>query len=129
MLRNVTIKSLAILMLLAMFNSTSLAQNGKEKIKFPKGKNSVTLKRVLKADTGVLEFVFPAKKGRTIKFTVDGNADLIISLADSVGEEVILKAEPGQASNYKVANSGTHYIVVANRSSTNADITLKLSVN
>lgn len=128
MLKNAAIKSLAVLMMLAMFSLTLFAQDGREKIKFAKGKSSVTLKRIVSGDAGAITFSLTAKKGQVIKFTVDGNPDLGISLCETGSQDFILEAEPGKSNEYKVAKSGEHFITVVNLSNTKANFTLQLTI-
>lgn len=128
-MKNLMIKSSVFLMLLTMFNFTLLAQDGRERIKFAKGKSSITLKRVVSADPGAITFILYAKKGQTMNFTVDGSADLGVSLSDAGSQDLILQSEPGDPNEYRIAKTGNHYITVVNRSNRKANFTLRVVVN
>jgi uncharacterized surface anchored protein len=129
MSRNITIKSLAVLMLLAMFNFTSFAQDGRERIKFTKGKSTAVLKRVVSGNAGTITFILYAKKGKIMNFTVDGNADLGISLSETGSQDYILRSEPGEPNEYRIAKSGDHFITVVNHSNRKANFTLRVVIN
>lgn len=116
-------------MLLAMFNFTLFAQDGRERIKFAKGKSSITLKRFVSGNAGTITFILYAKKGQAMNFTVDGNADLGVSLSETGSQDYILQSEPGEPNEYQIAKSGDHFITVVNRSNRKANFTLSVVVN
>lgn len=116
-------------MMMAMFNFSSFAQDGRERVKFAKGATSATLKRVVSGNTGTITFILNAKKGQIMNFTVDGNADLGISLSDAGSQDFILQSELGQPNEYQIAKSGDHFITVVNRSNRKANFTLRVVIN
>ena len=116
-------------MMLAIFNFTLLAQDGRERIKFAKGKSSITLKRFVSGNAGTITFILSAKKGQIMNFTIDGKADLGISLSDAGAQDAILESEPGEPNEYQIAKTGNHYITVVNRSNKKASFTLTVVIN
>lgn len=115
-------------MLLAMFNFTLFAQDGRERVKFAPGATSATLKRVVSGNSGTITFILYAKKGQLMNFTVDGNADLGISLSDAGSQDALLEGAPGDPNEYQIAKTGDHFITVVNRSNRKANFTLRVVI-
>lgn len=128
-MKKLLFKSSAVLILLAMFNLTLTAQDGRERVRFSKGKSSVTLKRHVSGNAGSITFILYAKRGQIINFTVDGNADLGVSLSDAGSQDAILESAPGEPNEYQIAKTGDHFITVVNRSNKGASFTLRVVID
>lgn len=127
-MKKLMIKSLAVLMLLAMFNLITFAQDGRERVKFAKGKTSITLNRILSADSGVITFILKARKGQRMNFTVDSDEDVSISLSEAGKQDITLESGVGEPNEFMIKKTGDHFITVVNNSEADAEITLNVVI-
>lgn len=128
-MKNTMIKSLAILMLLAMFNLIASAQDGRERVRFARGKTSAEVTRTVSADSGVITFILNARKGQRMHFTVDSDVDdLGITLSEAGQQDFTLESGMGEPNEFIVNKTGDHYITVVNHSNSDAEITLRISI-
>ena len=80
-------------MMLAMFNLITFAQDGRERVRFAKGKTSAELNRTVSADSGVITFIVNARKGQRMHFTVDSDVDdLGITLSEAGKQDFTLES-------------------------------------
>lgn len=128
-MKNTTIKSLAVLMMLAMLNLIAFAQDGRERVQFARGKASANTTRTVSADSGVITFILNARKGQRMQFTVDSDVeDLGITLSEAGKQDFTLESETGEPNEFIIKKTGDHYITVVNHSDTKAEITLRVNI-
>lgn len=114
--------------MLGAFALVSLAQDGRERITFPKGKTSASRTRTVTADGGSITFIVKARKGQRMHFTVDSDVAVNIELSEVGKQDFTLRSEPGDPNEFIVKKTNDHYITVTNVGTSNAQIKLNISL-
>lgn len=135
-MKNMIIRSLAVLMVIGAFTIVSFAQSNSKIIQFAAGKTSAVEKFTLTANDGIT-YLFKVKQGDVIKFSVTG---LYTNGADAQGltikltkldkyDDVLAEASPGEEVEYQVNSGGDDYVItVMNPGTRRANIALNLTI-
>lgn len=121
-------KLLMAVTIMGAFAIVSFAQDGRERVRFAKGKTSAVVTRTLSGDSGVITFLVRARKGQRMHFTIESEAAVNIELSESGAQDFSLRSEVGEPNEFIVRATKDHFITVVNPTQAKTKITLRLSV-
>lgn len=130
-MKNLTMKSFAVLMMFGAFAVISFAQNTKERVqlKVDSSGSDKALQRTL-APKGTLTVTFRANAGQTISYTAGydfKDSDLEVLFTKSGGNDFLKESGPKATNEYLIPETGDYDIIVENK--TNKRVTTTLYVD
>jgi cytoplasmic iron level regulating protein YaaA (DUF328/UPF0246 family) len=119
---------LAAAIMIGAFALVSVAQDGRERITFAKGKTAAAFTRTISGDGGAITFIAKARKGQRMHFTVESDSALNIELSEYRKQDFTIRSEPNEPNEFIVKNTYDHYITVVNTTGSAAKFTLRISI-